>query len=158
LEQRLNASSSTRLIRARGLARLSAWFAFGHTFSEVARYTIEVDQYGKHWRTDDAPSDLAIVEHDREAVDGAAADTVAGGISLTGAREDAVRPHWAKPRRPSAALFLRPNRQLGPACLGSGGDVVAFAHATKERMRAFVKEHRARRLLVYYFGPLSGAC
>ncbi len=30
-------TTNCRLIRARGLARLSAWFAFGHTFSEVAR-------------------------------------------------------------------------------------------------------------------------
>lgn len=158
LEQRLNTSSSTRLIRARGLARLSAWFAFGHTFSEVARYTIEVDQYGKHWRTDDAPSDLAIVDHAREAVDGAAADAVAVGISITDALEDDVRAHLARTRLASAVLFLRPNRPLGPTCFASGGDVAAFARATKERMRAFVKEQRARRLVLYYFGPLSGAC
>ncbi|HZF11314.1 MAG TPA: hypothetical protein VFE33_21180 [Thermoanaerobaculia bacterium] len=25
-------------------------------------------------------------------------------------------------------------------------------------MRAFAREHEARRLLFYYYGPLSGAC
>ena len=51
-EATINSATSCRLIRARGLARLSAWFAFGFTFSEVNRYTIEVDQQGQHWRTD----------------------------------------------------------------------------------------------------------
>jgi hypothetical protein len=158
LEHQLNASSSTRLIRVRGLARLSAWFAFGHTFSEVARYTLEVDQQGRLWRTDEAPSDFAIVEHGREDVAGGDPDAVAVGISITGALEDDVRDHLARAPIAAAALFLRPARDLGPACFRSGGDVAAFARATKERLRAFVKEHHARRLVLYYFGPLSGAC
>jgi hypothetical protein len=45
-------TTNCRLIRARGLARLSAWFAFGHTFSEVAGYTVEVQQQQELWRTD----------------------------------------------------------------------------------------------------------
>ncbi len=158
LEQQLNASSPIRLIRARGLARLSPWIAFGHTFSEVARYTLEVDQQGKQWRTDEAPSDLAMVEHARDAVAGGDPDAVAVGISITGALEDEVRAHLAAAPIAAAALFLRPNRDLGGACFRSGGDVTAFARSTKARLRAFVKEHRARRLVLYYFGPLSGAC
>jgi hypothetical protein len=52
LEAQINKETSCRLVRGRGLARLSAWFAFGFTFSDVARYTIEVDQNGQLWRTD----------------------------------------------------------------------------------------------------------
>ncbi len=158
LEQRLNTSSSTRLVRARGLARLSAWFAFGHTFSEVARYTIEIDQQGKHWRTDEVPSALAVVEEGREPIAGGDQAAVAVGISVTGSLVDDVCIHLRETGNAAAVLFLRPDRQLGRECFSSGADVTAFARAAKEQMRAFVKEHRARRLLLYYFGPLSGAC
>ena len=48
--------TNCRLVRARGLARLSAWFAFGYTFSEVAGYTIEVQQQQDLWRTDALPT------------------------------------------------------------------------------------------------------
>ena len=52
LEEQINKETSCRLGRARGLTRLSVWFAYGFTFSDVARYTIEVDQQGQLWRTD----------------------------------------------------------------------------------------------------------
>jgi hypothetical protein len=107
---------------------------------------------------DEAPSDLAMVEHGREAVAGGDPEAVAVGISVTGALEADVRAHLAAAPIATAALFLRPNRDLGGACFTSGGDVAAFARATKERLRSFVKEHRSRRLVLYYFGPLSGAC
>jgi hypothetical protein len=53
---RVATSNPCRLIRPRGLARLSAWFAFGFVFSEVSGYTIEVQQQEAHWRTDVDPS------------------------------------------------------------------------------------------------------
>lgn len=40
------------LVRASGRSRLSAWFAFGYTFSGVAGYTIELDIPQQNWRTD----------------------------------------------------------------------------------------------------------
>jgi SMODS-associated and fused to various effectors sensor domain len=158
LEEQLNTTSTVRLIRARGLARLSAWFAFGHTFSDVARYTIEVDQQGKLWRTDALPSGLGVLEHCREQIEGGDRSTVAVGISVTGSLEDDVRAGLQATRAATAVLFLRPDRELGRECLTSAADVAAFARGAKERMRAFVKEHGASRLLLFYFGPLSGAC
>lgn len=158
LEGQLNAGTATRLIRARGLARLSAWFAFGYCFSDVARYIIEVDQQGKLWRTDTAPSALAVVEHTREGIDGGDSSTVAVGISVTGSLEADVHANLKASGAAGAILFLRPDRELGRDCFSSAADVAAFAHDAKERMRAFVKEYGASRLLLFYFGPLSGAC
>jgi hypothetical protein len=158
LERRLGEGSTTRMIRARGLARLSAWFALGHTFSDVARYTIEIDQQGKLWRTDAAPSALAVVETGREEIAGGDPDAMAVGISVTGSLEEDVRTHLRAARTAAAVLFLQPDRELGRGCFSSAADVTAFARAAKERMRRFVKERGARRLLLFYFGPLSGAC
>lgn len=158
LERRLAEESPIRLVRARGLARLSAWFAFGYVFSDVARYTLEVDQQGKLWRTDAAPSALTVVEQGRERIAGGDSTAVAVGISVSGSLEDDVRRDLAATGAAGAVLFLRPDRPLGHDGLSSAGDVVAFARGAKERMRAFAREHGARRLLLFYFGPLSGAC
>jgi SMODS-associated and fused to various effectors sensor domain len=158
LEAALNARRAPRLIKARGLARLSAWFALGHTFSDVARYTIEVDQQEKLWRTDAAPSDLEAVESGREDVAGGDVSAVAVGISVTGVLDGDVRTSLNESHQASKILFLRPNRELGRTVFTSAGDVVGFTRTAKERIRAFVKEHRATRLLLFYFGPLSGAC
>jgi SMODS-associated and fused to various effectors sensor domain len=158
LEAELNAHNGPRLIRARGLARLSPWFALGHTFSEVARYTIEVDQQGNRWRTDATPTGVEALESGREQIADGDTSSVAVGISVTGALDDDMRAYLEKTRAASATLFLRPNRGLGRDAFTSAGNVVGFAKTAKERMRAFVKEHGATRLLLFYFGPLSGAC
>ncbi len=56
LEEKISRRES-RLIRARGFARLSAWFGFGYAFSSVAGYVIEVQQSeDRCWRSDEAPS------------------------------------------------------------------------------------------------------
>lgn len=165
LAERVGIETSCRLIRARGLARLSAWFAFGHSFSSVARYTIEVDQNGRLWRTDAKPTpdmDLVVssanADPDGEVVDGEGA-TVALGLSITGALDDDVRRHLAgRKEKVAALLLLRPNRDLGRECLRGAGDVVAIADRFKDAARALVKRWGANRLLLYYFGPLSGAC
>ena len=117
LEARINLEQSHRLIRARGLARLSPWFAFGFTFSEVARYTIEVDQNGRLWRTDaKASEDFALVTSDSELSEGETIDgegkTVGLGISITGSLEDDVRTYLSEREEKIAALlFLRPKRE-----------------------------------------------
>lgn len=158
LEADLNARRAPRLIKARGLARLSAWFALGHTFSDVARYTIEVDQQEKLWRTDADPSNLDVVESKREEVQDGDAAAVAVGISVTGSLETDVLSYITENRSASRILFLQPNCDLGRNVFTSAADVVGFARTAKERIREFVKEHRATRLLLFYFGPLSGAC
>jgi len=158
LEAHLNEASAARLIRVRGLARLSAWFAFGHTFSDVARYTVEVDQQGRLWRTDAVPSGLVVREHGRGRVEGGDSSAVAVGISVTGSLEEDVRAYLRESRSAGAVLFLRPDRPFGRECFGVAADVAAFARGAKDLMRSYVKELRATRLLLFYFGPLSGAC
>jgi SMODS-associated and fused to various effectors sensor domain len=164
LEARINLERSHRLIRARGLARLSAWFVFGFTFSEVARYTIEVDQNGRLWRTDaKASKDFALVTSDSELSEGETIDgegkTVALGISITGSLEDDVRTYLSeRDEKIAALLFLRPERELGRECLRDAGDAVALADGVKMRARQLVKKWGATKLLIFYFGPLSGAC
>lgn len=164
LADRVNNETSCRLIKARGLARLSPWFAFGYTFSEVARYTIEVDQHGQLWRTDATTSeDFRLVVSDvalpkGEVLDGEG-DVVAVGLSVTGSLDEDVRQYLQERQEKVAALLLvRPECELGPKCLRNAGDVVALAGGFKVHARTFVKHWNARKLLIFYYGPLSGAC
>jgi hypothetical protein len=162
LEEKINTGTSCRLVRARGLARLSAWSAFGFTFSEVNRYTIEVDQQGQHWRTDAEPSpDFSLVLEgptSGEVID-EEGTAVAVGISVSGSLANDVRRDLEHRREKVASLLLvRASRELGHDCLRGAGDAVALANSAKSILRDFANHWRATRLLLYYFGPLAGAC
>jgi hypothetical protein len=160
LEQRINRETGAHVIRARGFARLSAWFAFGFTFSEVSGYKIEINQQDKLWRSDEQPSaDFEVISEngDGDRVD-ENSDTVAVGISVTGSLEQDVRRHISAVKNVKALLLLRPKKDLGKECLVSASDAVAFVQLVKQRVREFVSRNNAKRLSVYYFGPLSGAC
>ena len=156
-------TKNCRLVRARGLARLSAWFAFGYTFSEVAGYTIEVLQQQDLWRTDAPPTAgfgvIAVNGSEGEMV-ARGGTTVACGISVTGSLEEDVRQHVTDhpDLAVSALLLIRPERDLGRGCLENAGDAVALARGVKDLLRPFVKRWSATRLLLHYFGPLGGAC
>jgi hypothetical protein len=160
LEARINKETNCRLIRARGQARLSAWFAFGRVFSQVNRYTVEVDQLGKHWRTDaECSPDFSVVSNgsDGEVMSGGGG-TVAVGISVSGDLAGDVREDLDKRGEKIASLLLiRPERALGHDCLRGAGDAVALATKTKELMLTFTKRWSATRMLLYYYGPLGGA-
>ena len=161
IEGRINAETDCRLIKARGQARLSAWFAFGFTFSEVNRYTIEISQGEELWRSDVKPTHkLCLIANGPEGEelqpDGS---TVAIGISITGELDEDVRTHLEEAGESvRALLLLKPDRELGTACLRNAQDAVSLAQEIKKVARHFVKYYRATRLLLYYFGPLSGAC
>lgn len=165
LEAQINKETSCRLVRARGLARLSAWLAFGFTFSDVARYTIEVDQQGQLWRTDARPNpDFRLIftsddgSHDGEILDGEG-PTVAVGISVTGSLDNDVRNFLAtREDKVASLLLIQPEHGLSRECLRNASDVVALADVVKNSLRAFVKRWNATRFLLFYFGPLSGAC
>lgn len=161
LEARVSSETKKRLIRARGLARLSAWFAFGHVFCDVAGYTIEVDQQGQFWQSDAQPSaDFTLSNNgpDGEALD-ADGDTVAVAISISGDLGADLHRHLEhRPSKVKAVLFVRPTRNLDRHCLRDAGDAVALADGVKTVMREFAKRHGAKRVLLYYLGPLSGAC
>jgi hypothetical protein len=55
-------------------------------------------------------------------------------------------------------LLIRPQREFGRGCLRDASDVVAMSQQAKAAMREFANKHRAKRMLLYYCGPLSGAC
>ena len=108
IEARVSSETNKRLVRVRGLARLSAWFAFGYVFCDVVRYTIEVDQHGDLWQTDAKPSaDFTLSSNGPEGeVLDAEGDAVAIGISVSAI--------W---KAISAETFSTGQSGSGPCCL-----------------------------------------
>lgn len=159
-ERKLNKETAAQLIRARGYARLSPWFAFGFIFSDVSGYKIEISQQGNLWRTDAILNKAfnVISENGNGENISSKTNSVAVGISVTGSLCNDVRKYLATNNHADALLLLRPEKELGKDCLTDASDVVAFAVKVKEKIRDFVKLHNAEKLLLFYFGPLSGAC
>lgn len=150
------------ILNAYGQARLSAWFAFGYVFSEVAGYTIRFDRPGTSWRTD-TPANENFSLHttsDQGALAGETlhgeGNTVAVGISITPDHDEVekeIRTFLSqKAEKTKALLFLASER------LHDAGDATALANRVKTAARSFVKNRSADRLLLFYMGPKEGAC
>src|SRR5205823_3048261 len=84
--------------------------------------------------------------------------TVAVGISVTGDLAPDVRSDLeGRTEKVASLLLIRPERELGRECLRGAGDAVALAVGVKQLCQAFAKRWKATKMLLYYFGPLSGA-
>lgn len=161
LEKRLNSDLPRSLIRARGYSRLSPWIAFGYTFSEVAGYKIEVEQQSNIWRTDIKanPAFQMVRQNGDGDMFSGNTKTVAVGISLTGSLIDDVKRYiLEKPSPVDSLLFIQPSDGPSKESLKSNEDLISFVLQAKGMIRDFVKKNRADKLLLFYFGPLSGAC
>ncbi|MBX3439278.1 MAG: SAVED domain-containing protein [Planctomycetaceae bacterium] len=167
LEAKIKSETTVRLVRARGAARLAPWLAFGFTFSEVAGYTVEVAQRvaggrTEHWRSDaPASGDFYVDPHlqlGAEALIDGPSDTVAVAVGVTDSiRDDVIRDLRAHSRA-SALLLLAPRDGASSAAIRHAGDATALAAQVKRHTRIAVRETGAKRVLLYYCGPLSGAC
>lgn len=161
VEESVRKATGCKLVRARGFARLSPWFAFGHVFSDVSGYTLEVDQNGRFWRTDAAASEnfqMITTNGDGEVLGDGRSDVIAVGLSVTGDIEPRLREYLSTEQSIGKLHLIQPNRELGRECLDSAGDVVALARQSKTLLRNFIASSKARKVYLFYFGPLSGAC
>jgi hypothetical protein len=158
LEEKVNTEINPRLIRARGLSRLSAWFAFGRVFSRVSGYEIEVQQGGALWRSDASPSPKFEIDTERTDSITGSAKSLAVGISVTGSLDADVSRYLASHSFDGAVLLIRPKTGPSRHVFHDAGDVVAFAMNAKSAIRQCVDQTRASEILLFYFGPLCGAC
>ncbi|MDE2306076.1 MAG: SAVED domain-containing protein, partial [Gammaproteobacteria bacterium] len=158
LEERVNREAVARLIRARGLARLSAWFAFGSVFSRVAGYEIEVQQGAAQWRTD-APRVVDFKLIATRTPDLAEPSSVlAVGLSVTGSLVADMRAYLDSIGFTGGVLELEPQGGPSREAFRDAGYAAAFAAEAKKVTRQWVDSTGANEVLLFYFGPLSGAC
>jgi hypothetical protein len=156
IRERVMNDTSVRLLRARGKARLSAWFAIGWIFSRVAGWTIEVDQSGTRWRNDAPEAGDVVLEETLEDLAGDKG-TLAVGVSITGDLSGDVRTFLTEADVSAEKLLhVRLNLGTGPRAIRSDGDLTALAHLLRDRIRAALGV-RPRKVLMFYFGPMAGA-
>lgn len=153
----IDAIPDVRLVRFRGQARLSVWFAAGFVFRHVAGYALEAQQGPHLWRTDALPSShFELAEADVRDLGGGS--KVAVGISVTRELTDDVLDYLANQGDEyGAIMFLRPARTLGPTCFRAAGDIAAFAQLVKAKIQSFTRRRQAQHLGLFYLGPSSGA-
>jgi hypothetical protein len=150
---RINRETTARLLRVRGLSRLSPWFAVGYAFRETTGWTLETDQYGTQWRTD-APRtaiDLSVTE---ETAPGPGTAT-AVVVSITGDATPAVRRHLASAGNPVGRVIHISVPEPGRTAIGSAGDLVAVADAVRAAVQGL--DERPADVLLFFWGPASGA-
>ncbi|GCE09291.1 SAVED domain-containing protein [Dictyobacter aurantiacus] len=165
LKNKVNKDTDCRFIRAYGQSRLSCWFAFGFTFSEVASYTLEVHQNNQSWRTDvEASKNVHLIitsNHGSphgEILD-QEGDTVALGISAYGSipLDNDVKKYLAQRKGKIAALLLLSTEDLNRK-IEDAHTVVAIAEQVKSYAKSLIQHWEAKKLLLFYQGPYSGAC
>jgi len=148
-------TTEVRLLRVRGRARLSAWFAIGWVFRDSTGWTIEVDQNGSPYRTDATDATDVTLEEISEDL-GGDAGTLAVAVSVTHDISGDVRNYLSASDQ-SAAQLLSVRTSLGTGrVIRSAGDLTRIAHLLRDRIR-MVLGRRPRRLLLFYSGPAAGA-
>lgn len=151
--RRIEQETPARLLRVRGLSRLSPWFAVGFTFRETTGWEIEAQQGRSLWRTDAPASNHEPVVHSEDL----AGDhrTVALSIGVTGDPTEHVRYYLEASGNPAGRLIAVQTPRKGREAIRSAGDLVRLADVVKAQLQRLVP--RAKRVLLFYWGPLSGA-
>lgn len=150
---RINRETEARLLRVRGLSRLSPWFAVGFAFRETTGWVLETDQYGSLWRTSAVRSAINLPTTD-EPLPGPAT-AVAVVVSITGDAAPAVKRYLTGAGDPVGRVIHvsvdRPSRDA----IASAGDLVAVADAVRNAVLALPE--RPEDVLLFYWGPAAGA-
>ena len=126
--------------------------------SRVSRYEIEVQQGSALWRTDAVPSAGFKLIATREPSAGEKAAMLAVGLSITGSLDSDVQRHLDSINFAGAVLLLEPASGPSRDVFKTAGNVVAFTNEAKQSIRQCVDEAGATEIVLFYFGPLSGAC
>jgi hypothetical protein len=150
---RIEQETDARLLRVRGLSRLSPWFAVGYTFRQTTGWAVETDQYGVQWRTDSESS----VEPCLISVEDLAGrpDTVVVSVGVTGDPTDHVRHYLAQAGDPAGKLIVVRTPRQGKEAITCAGDLVRLSLDVKGELQKLVPH--AKCVLLFYWGPASGA-
>jgi SMODS-associated and fused to various effectors sensor domain len=153
MAERIATETSARLLRVRGAARLSPWFAVGYTFRRTTGWTIETNLGGASWRTDTPPSQETPTIA-RQELEGEAS-VLALAVGVTGDPTPQVRTYLASQGDPAGALMTVLSPRLGNLAIEEAGQLSRLADSIKTAIQAI--EPRPSKVLLFYWGPASGA-
>jgi hypothetical protein len=123
----------------------------------VNGYVIQVLQGPALWRTDAVPSADFTLRATPIRGPGVRATALAVGLNVTGSLTADMERYLEDHAFTGGILSLEPARGPSRDVFRGAGDVVAFANEAKRAIRQWVDETGATEILLFYFGPLSGA-
>jgi hypothetical protein len=154
LKQHIN-TSSIRLIRVRGQARLSAWTAFGHVFDGRSRYILELEQNGKVWRTDATPQPgaalLTVTTHS-----GGGGRDVGVAVAITNPVLPAVQRAIETLALPvSTLIHIVPEGGPNRHAVETAHTMTAMVEEVRRAVADVVAQNAAQCVHFFYAGPLA---
>lgn len=154
LKQRIN-TSSIRLLRVRGQARLSAWTAFGHVFDGRSRYVLELEQNGKVWRTDATPQrGDALLAVNAQSV--GAGNHLAVAVSITNPILPSVKRAIEQMALPVSTLIdIAPVDGPSRFAVDTAHTMTAMVEEVRRAVSDAVAHNAAECVHLFFAGPLA---
>lgn len=153
-QKRIRGSTTSKLIRFRPSACLSAGFALGWAFSEVKGYTFEVKQGGDLWRTDVSPTIRhRLVVTEERTLDESSKDLwveLNQQVNVRSKTEEFVRISGQKFR---GRIVLAPDQGVGGRI--DGATALAYAFNAKQLIREAIDRYGCDTIHLFYAGPLG---
>jgi hypothetical protein len=150
----LKATGNDRVM-VRGYMRLAPWFMCGIELPDTRQHQVACKQKGQLWSSDLVPAPFKLAN---TAVELSQGPDLAVGLSVSNMITADVVSYCKQASLPVARyLDLSPRGGAGPLSLPAGAAAVGWAHATREGIRAAVRESGARRIHLFMSVPAGAA-
>lgn len=148
-------STGNDRVMVRGYMRLAAWFMCGVELPDTRQHQVACKQKGQLWSSEVPPTAFKLAN---AAVALSQGPDLAVGLSVTNGITADVVAYCKQVNLPVARYVdLSPQAGLGPLSLPDAGAAVGWAHATRESIRAAVRDTGARRIHLFMSAPAGAA-
>jgi hypothetical protein len=142
-------------VMIRGYMRLAPWFMCGVELPDTRQHQVACMQKGQLWSSEIAPAAFKLAE---TVVDLSQGPDLAVGLSVTNAITDDVVSYCKQVNLPATRYVdLSPQGGVGPLSLPDAAAAVGWAHATREGIRAAVRDSGAPRVHLFMSAPAGAA-
>jgi hypothetical protein len=150
----LEATGARRVV-VRGYMRLPLWFLAGTEFPDTRGHHVAATQRGDFWTSESQASKFEVATTTTPLGQG---EDLAVGLSVTNPVDADVIAHCKQAKLPVSALVaVSPLGGAGPKAIMDGESALGWALATRDAIRAAVRESGARRVHLFMSGPAAGA-
>jgi hypothetical protein len=150
----LKATGNDRVM-VRGYMRLACWFMCGVELPDIRQHQVACKQKGQLWSSDVAPAEFKLAD---TVVDLSQGVDLAVGLSVTNRIAADVVSYCKQVSLPVARYVdLSPLGGVGPLSISNAAAAAGWAHATRDRIRAAVRDSGARRVHLFMSVPAGAA-
>jgi hypothetical protein len=152
--KKLKAMGNERIM-IRGYMRLAPWFLCGVELPDTRQHHVACKQRGQLWSSEVTPSQFLLANSVHDLSLG---PDLAIGLSVTNGITADVISYCRQANLPVARYVdLAPKRGVGPSSLPDAASAVGWAHATRDAIRAAVRDSKAPRVHLFMSAPAGAA-